>query len=157
MTWSRRKIPAAEAPAHFWSRLDRSGECWEWQGSRTEHGYGHLKFMGRYRPAHRVAYELAVGEIAPGLHVCHRCDNPPCCRPDHLFLGTPADNRADSMAKGRSIRKTVCLRGHPLTPDNLYFKKGRRNGCKTCARDKVNQRYHAWIAAGRTPAEWKGK
>lgn len=75
------------------------GPCQEWTGSRLPKGYGRTKDR---RYAHRVAFEDAYGPIAPGLLVLHRCDNPPCVRPSHLFLGTAADNTADMMAKGRN-------------------------------------------------------
>jgi hypothetical protein len=73
--------------------------CWEWQRYRNEHGYGRM-----WRPkvyAHRASFEAFVGPIPSGLSVLHRCDNPPCCNPEHLFLGTRADNMRDMCAKGR--------------------------------------------------------
>lgn len=87
----------------FWSRLEhRKTGCWEWTGSRNRDGYGSLTVEGRSHGAHRVAWSLANGEIPAGLMVCHSCDNPPCCNPDHLWLGTSADNQRDAAAKGRS-------------------------------------------------------
>lgn len=59
---------------------------------------------------HRLAYEMCIAPIPRGLHVLHRCDNPPCCNPDHLFLGTIADNNADKVAKGRQMRGTMTPR-----------------------------------------------
>ena len=78
--------------------------CWEFQGSRTKYGYGQIRTGQKdtKRRAHRIMWEIVFGPIPEGLHVLHKCDNPPCCRPSHLFLGTQADNNADRDAKGRN-------------------------------------------------------
>ena len=91
---------------NFWNYVDRSDGCWLWKRGRHRTGYGQLRFEGRDVMAHRVAYSLAVGDIPAGLHVLHRCDTPPCCRPDHLFVGTPADNARDRNQKGRAATGT---------------------------------------------------
>lgn len=79
--------------------------CWEWTG-RTTKGYGEVRFKrgGRRRivRAHRLSWALCVGEIPPGLNVLHRCDNPPCVRPSHLFIGTTQDNITDMWQKSRA-------------------------------------------------------
>jgi hypothetical protein len=88
--------------ARFWSRVDKSGACWLWTLSRHDFGYGQVVVKRRPRGAHRVAWELMNGPIPEGMSVLHRCDNPPCCNPAHLFLGTDADNAFDKVRKGRA-------------------------------------------------------
>lgn len=75
--------------------------CWLWTGSRNSGGYGVMKRLGKQVSAHRISWQLARGTIPPDLHVLHRCDNPACVRPEHLFLGTNQDNIADRIAKQR--------------------------------------------------------
>lgn len=91
--------------ARFWERVDRRGpeECWLWLGPERGKGYGGLTYGRTVRLyAHQVSYVLHKGPIPPGLCVCHRCDVRRCCNPDHLWLGTIADNLGDMARKGRS-------------------------------------------------------
>lgn len=83
--------------------IRNTDECWPWTGSLTNSGYGKTSRGGKTLLAHRVAYEDVNGQIPDQLQVLHRCDNPPCCNPAHLFLGTQADNLADCRAKGRTV------------------------------------------------------
>lgn len=105
-----RRAQRLERYTRFWLLMTRPEVgCWEWQGHRTVYNYGQFE---RNTKAHRLAYELAVGEIPDGMLVCHRCDNPPCCRPDHLFLGDKEKNGRDMAAKGRA-------RTSRFTPDEI--------------------------------------
>jgi hypothetical protein len=79
-------------------------DCWPWKGYKNTYGYGQFFHGGRYRPAHRAMFEFKNGPIPQGLFVLHRCDNPICVNPAHLFLGTQLDNMTDCIAKDRNNR-----------------------------------------------------
>lgn len=87
----------------FWSQVDKRGadECWMWKAGRDKDGYGRFR-AGHPIKSHQFAYQVAIGPVPDGVWVCHSCDNPPCCNPTHLWLGTSDDNIADRCAKGRS-------------------------------------------------------
>lgn len=132
----RRARPTIPAPDRFWAKVDCSGDCWEWTAYRKPNGYGSFGIDRRTTEyAHRMAYQLSVGPIPDGLYVCHRCDNPACVRPDHLFLGTQFDNMRDGAAKGRVGVDpwTHCKHGHEFTAANTAtdHRSGKRR-CRTC-------------------------
>src|SRR5688500_4687256 len=96
-------------PDRLWSYVDRSDPagCCPWVGHVGVGGYGVIRIEGRNARAHRIAWQISHPDeppLTPVETICHRCDNPPCCRPDHLFRGTPAANSADMTAKGRQAR-----------------------------------------------------
>ena len=94
--------PAAE---RFWPKVHRGDGCWEWIGGYNPTGYGSFWYNGRSIQASRMAYLLTHGTIPDGMLVCHHCDTPSCVRPDHLFLGTPAENQHDAGRKGRRMKR----------------------------------------------------
>jgi|SRR5687767_9763401 len=99
-----RKRIAENFPKHFWSYVKQGDEdeCWPWTGY-TSNKYGSICRLSKMVRSHRVAYELAKGPIPEGIKVLHTCDNPPCCNPNHLFLGTQKDNTLDCIAKNRFV------------------------------------------------------
>lgn len=90
-----------EAVGRFWGNVDKTESCWLWTGLRDKNGYGYMSFKNRNTRAHRFAYKLEHGDIPQGYCVMHLCDNPPCVRPDHLRIGTNADNTRDKVQKRR--------------------------------------------------------
>ena len=92
------RIPAKD---RFWLLVRKTDSCWNWCGN-TDGRYGSFWYGGRLVKAHRFAYQIQIGPIPNGLQVLHRCDNPACVRPEHLFLGTQFDNMTDCAHKGRN-------------------------------------------------------
>ncbi len=96
----------------FWIKVNKNGsvpkhcpelgQCWEWQFSKYKNGYGKFSHLRKSNYTHRISWELKNGEIPKGLCVLHKCDNPCCVNPDHLFLGTIGDNNHDRDVKGRN-------------------------------------------------------
>lgn len=106
--------------------LDPGTGCWLWTGGTNRQGYGKSNVGKQKMLSHRAAWIVTHGPIPAGMSVCHRCDVPACCNPDHLFLGTAADNVADRDRKGRTARGDRS--GSRLHPDRLA--RGRRNGSR---------------------------
>lgn len=106
------RCPGRPSPeARFWKYVTKSDGCWVWSGAKNGSGYGTIGIRRGYDRqvpmlTHRFSWELHHGPIPEGLWVLHRCDNPPCCNPAHLFLGTPMDNTRDMYSKGRGRAPT---------------------------------------------------
>lgn len=103
LCWITHKNHKNNSPENFWKHvcISESNECWIWQGTFLVKGYGVCTVEGKQVRAHRRSYELSFGEIPEGLIICHKCDNPKCVNPNHLFAGTHVDNAHDRDAKGR--------------------------------------------------------
>ncbi len=96
-------VGLTEATARFWGKVQKAGldDCWPWTSQFDRYGYGRVYFQGKVRSTHRIAYFLSTGNDPDGFSICHSCDNPACCNPVHLFLGTHQINMTDRNAKGR--------------------------------------------------------
>lgn len=107
----------------FWEKVNRTNnpsECWNWVASKLKHGYGKISVSRSvWKLSHRISWEIAFGEIPDGLFVCHKCDNPSCVNPNHLFVGTAKQNTQDMISKGR-------------------IATGERHGSRTCPRKPKN-------------------
>lgn len=158
----RKTTPLAQ---RFWPKVDTSAGpngCWTWTAHRTAAGYGQIgagKRESGLLLAHRVSFELHHGPVKEGMFVCHRCDNPPCVNPGHLFLGTAEDNSHDAREKGRLVMPRLV--GESAAPavlterDALQVLARRRRGelLRTLAAEfGVSETTISSIATGKT---WK--
>lgn len=106
----------------FYSKPNHATGCIVWTGSTVARGYGNIRIDGTMQRTHRVAYKIYIGDIPDGMSVLHRCDNPPCINPNHLFVGTTQDNSDDMLSKGRGV-----------------FMRGEQHGCAKLTRKTVRQ------------------
>lgn len=133
LTADERRALIEASAARFWQYVAKSDGCWEWTGAKYTSGYGEFWIFRKAAlvPAHRFSWELHNGPIPDGLHVCHHCDNKPCVRPDHLFLGTRSDNMQDMQKKGRG---NFGERWRECHPNNAF---GERHGMATITEEQV--------------------
>ena len=116
---------------------EQNNRCWIWTGTRYRNNYGNIWFKGKKQLAHRVAYQLWVGNILDGLTIDHLCGVRPCINPSHLKATTIGDNIRRSGLKGMAAinaAKTHCAKGHKYTKENIYLKKNGGRECKACRR-----------------------
>lgn len=133
-------------------RVGAPGDCWPCDGPEIlKGGYVRLSIARQRIQAHRAMWIVTHGLIPDGLCVCHHCDNPPCCNPGHLFVGTAGDNAADRQRKGRgrgiiiglagrlNADKTQCPHGHAYSSENTRWRKGGGRACRTCERTRCRE------------------
>lgn len=146
--------------ARFWSKVSKDGPvpehapelgpCWPWTGDNDQSGYGVFTFVEDGRPRKTRAHRWLLGhlrgeplsrEVVGEEDGCHRCDNPPCCNPDHLYVGTRKQNLGDAVERSRlwQLKKDTCPKGHPL--DGVTSQRGSaRRYCKTCRKKQQHER-----------------
>lgn len=117
-------------------------DCWRWQGTLTNDGYGLVTVGDKKKLAHRLSYTFFVGPIPDGQEIDHLCRTRNCVNPAHLEPVTHRENvlRGEGLA-AQNARKTHCIHGHALSGDNVYVKKSGKRQCRTCKRESTNASY----------------
>lgn len=136
----------------FWHKVEKTAKCWIWTGYKNKKGYGTFYKITEKQTvrAHRFSYELHKGKFNKKLLICHKCDNPSCVNPEHLFLGTAKDNTNDCIKKGRFTQKnynsmankTHCKQGHKFTKTNTKIYNGNYRRCIKCRRTNALNRHY---------------
>lgn len=119
----------------FFENVIKTDDCWLWIGSKASTGYGDFRSNNVRYKAHRYSYLIHYGKL-PNKFICHKCNNPLCVNPSHLYAGDALNNVSDMIKAGRQNNqvKTHCPNGHEYTPDNTYIHKNGSRRCKSCAK-----------------------
>lgn len=140
-TPGRKRKPVVD---RLMARVDKTDTCWNWTGrSSAIFGYGLIGVRDRMVPAHRASWVIHNGKITDGLWVLHKCDNPKCVNPDHLFLGTPKANSEDASLKGR-IARGERSGTHKLTDDQVLEIRARSAAGET--KESLAQEFNVWCS-----------
>lgn len=136
----------------FWAKVIKNEDgCYGWSAQVDSDGYGRIA-VGRRRDgnktkrgAHQISWEIHNGPIPDGMWVLHHCDNPPCTRIDHLYLGTVVENNRDRRDRKRGYKAnwTHCAKGHEFTPENTHIRANGTRWCRACGRTNALKAYHA--------------
>lgn len=145
----------------FWAKVEKREGCWRWHGAKSQ-GYGYINRGGRGEgivKATRYSYEIHKGPIPDGFLVRHKCDNPECTNPEHLELGTNADNSRDIVLRRRHAThgQTNCLNGHEYNEENTYYNKRGHKYCKVCKREASAAKLREKRGDKFGKQEWKPK
>lgn len=156
----------------FWSHVTKTEGCWLWSGTKSEKGYGLFRIDGKPKRAHRIAYEMIVGDVPEGFTLDHLCRVPGCVNPAHLEIVTSQENtrRGIEYRKQHDIPMNACLKygglkpfckhGHPYSGDNLYIAPNGRRVCRACQKmiyekrksdPKIRDRQRAYMKEWQKP------
>ena len=122
----------------FWLQFLGLNGCWEWRGARDNTGYGKFMADGKRYYAHRYSYMHNVGKIKRGMYVLHKCDNPPCIRPSHLYIGTKKQNTQDAVRRGRIAHGSRCPQSK-FTKDDVDMIRAIYKGGKTTQQEIADE------------------
>lgn len=148
-------VLASNVETRFWRNVEKSDGCWLWTGYSGKDGYGYLRVGTKQTGAHRYSYELHNGPIPEGLWVLHRCDNPPCVRPDHLWAGLANENTADRDSKQRQALGERNRHAKLNAEDVLEIRRRLRQGSTNVALAEEYGVAKSEISHIRTRRVWK--